>query len=1028
MPNRYERKEIMQNSKKIVVKKVTATVVTAAMAFSMLPMNLVFAADATEPNAVVASAEDGSVKIAPGTYTVTANMYVEGKDNVVLDGVTAYLTNPNLPPLTPLQDNAKLVVDQDGKMTLTITNLNGIFALVNIEAGDNQGFTITNKITQPGSYGEYSERISGLVMDINDTNGHYEFKDCVQYPTILSEYKYMPVQMDIDFSSIRKGFDDSVEYTTKYFTDKETGTTAAIKTSDADLLAELSKAKFKVEKLTSGEDYDSAVETINKNYTTPSEYGVYKYSLVRADGTEISTTEGNTQVDYTVTNDYSYPKVYQVENASTRSINFSSNSEEKTISFSTMGLGTVAVLEQEGANLISCVSRSNGDFTGAYWYTANSPMWTIADVYALEPQTKETTNGTEYYFGFESMGNEFSSFYSNDRNRASKVYFTLPEKKDQYVYLVMDYGTRKTAEKISMENAVTENGKTTVDLFKYGYEDKTYAKSVLSALWNGRKGNEPTEKKPTAYILQTSQNLVSAPVSQNFTYNGEEQTSLTAASDKYTISGTTAAKNAGDYTATASLTDEAKAEGYTWADGTTEDKTYNWSIAKKKLYVQIKYGDTTAYSNIRLEPGTETYGDVEYVYNGFVNDETAETASGFVAPVVTLPELPCANGKYDITMEGGSADNYEISLRTKTVIIGLASKPYVSYSKYWDEYTGEEQTVRLNGSNINVGYDLTGTTKATDAGEYDICVKLKDGYTWEDGTTDDLNITWKIGKREVAISYKSQYDNTEYVYEGSKPKAGLSYDSWLSYQVKKDITQEADFVPATVKLPEKLEPGKSYTVTPEGFSAKNYEVTYIPGTIVVLPKLVNKSTISSTNITLGQKVTINAAAEGGFDTIMEKANYKYKFYCRSKGASGWTALTGTTTNPVLTKTLTRATTYEFAVKVADSNDKVVTKYFTVNVSDKLENVSVIDKTEITLGEKVTLTALGNGGKGEYKYKFYCRSVGASGWTALTSTTTNPTLTKKLARATTYEFAVKVADENNRVVTKFFTVKVNPKAE
>ena len=62
-------------------------------------------------------------------------------------------------------------------------------------------------------------------------------------------------------------------------------------------------------------------------------------------------------------------------------------------------------------------------------------------------------------------------------------------------------------------------------------------------------------------------------------YTGSEQTGV-AEGEGYTLSGDAKATNAGDYTATATL-----AEGYVWADESTEAKTITWSIAKKEIAV-----------------------------------------------------------------------------------------------------------------------------------------------------------------------------------------------------------------------------------------------------------------------------------------------------------------------------------------------------------------------------------------------------------------------------------------------------------
>ncbi len=72
-------------------------------------------------------------------------------------------------------------------------------------------------------------------------------------------------------------------------------------------------------------------------------------------------------------------------------------------------------------------------------------------------------------------------------------------------------------------------------------------------------------------------------------YNGAEQTGVEGGQG-YTLSGTTAATNAGDYSATATLQD-----GYLWSDGTREPKTINWKISKATVKVTAPAGKTFTY-------------------------------------------------------------------------------------------------------------------------------------------------------------------------------------------------------------------------------------------------------------------------------------------------------------------------------------------------------------------------------------------------------------------------------------------------
>lgn len=71
-------------------------------------------------------------------------------------------------------------------------------------------------------------------------------------------------------------------------------------------------------------------------------------------------------------------------------------------------------------------------------------------------------------------------------------------------------------------------------------------------------------------------------------------------------------------------------------------------------------------------------------------------------------------------------------------------------------YNREEQI----GVQDDPGYTLEGTTKATNAGTYNVTAKLAEGYdVWEDGTTQPKTITWSIAKAESNYS------------EGNNPKA-----------------------------------------------------------------------------------------------------------------------------------------------------------------------------------------------------------------------------------------------------------------
>lgn len=143
----------------------------------------------------------GSGGFQPGIYTVTANIYIDGSDNTILTGTTAYLTNPNMPPLQPVSDNGRLEILEDGSLILTVSDLNDIVSLRNI--GGSSNVEILERIME-GS-GD-SAHINGLRMKLLNDSGSYTFTNCVEKPVILGTEQHMPLKMTVDLNHLEKGF------------------------------------------------------------------------------------------------------------------------------------------------------------------------------------------------------------------------------------------------------------------------------------------------------------------------------------------------------------------------------------------------------------------------------------------------------------------------------------------------------------------------------------------------------------------------------------------------------------------------------------------------------------------------------------------------------------------------------------------------------------------------------------------------------------------------------------------------------
>ena len=89
-------------------------------------------------------------------------------------------------------------------------------------------------------------------------------------------------------------------------------------------------------------------------------------------------------------------------------------------------------------------------------------------------------------------------------------------------------------------------------------------------------------------------------------------------------------------------------------------------------------------------------------------------------------------------------------------------------------YTGSEQTPSWNGYNPEM-MDIGGTTKATDAGTYEVQFTPKKGYTWTGGGSEAKTVQWTIGRATVATIPTQSGSLT---YDGnSKSPTWADYDS-----------------------------------------------------------------------------------------------------------------------------------------------------------------------------------------------------------------------------------------------------------
>jgi len=159
--------------------------------------------------AEAASADSG---LAPGTYTVSANVYVDAADAPL--GVNAYVTNPNQPPAafptTPVSGNATLVVQSDGTELLTVPIVNQTFGVLSIAAASDatSSVEVVSSSTVPWAttWGGTKQRVNSVTFDVTDFAGGSAvatFSPSSEYANYLLYFgsKSWDLHLVVDFGS-----------------------------------------------------------------------------------------------------------------------------------------------------------------------------------------------------------------------------------------------------------------------------------------------------------------------------------------------------------------------------------------------------------------------------------------------------------------------------------------------------------------------------------------------------------------------------------------------------------------------------------------------------------------------------------------------------------------------------------------------------------------------------------------------------------------------------------------------------------
>jgi len=699
--------------------------------------------------------DSGEAGLQPGTYTITANPYIPGSDNVVIPGLTVYLASESFPPASPTENNAILVVGEDGKLTLTIklTNMaSEVFTLQNIESYP--GVKVVEAKRGGGPYGSNGvvvpDRIQEFTVELENWSGEYQFGNSMQFPTILNTYKEMPVALRVDFdSAARKYVEPGEEGSswTETYADETTGAIVTVATTEEAIGPKLTGASLSVTRTAAGERYDAIKQALNELYSSQPIFELYAVALNNS-GEELVLT-GNTKVSISLpTLALTKADVYSV-NADNRATEvWNAAVADGKVSFHKVGdasaMGDYAVLSVD--ETYKWESKTWDDAATGISATVKvsshigkvSPGMTAKDIMNFRlvagKDTESNPLGTMYKVGFGAILGDSTALLSftddsNDNHLESQITLTAPGAEGSGVYLITDNGTSTRVQKL---DAVYADGKVKFDLFKEGMTGNQIYQDILTPLYNGGSMKTPSLGTPVSYFLIAAADdlkLASMPLFRpliigtkiSLPYNGLEQGLIPG--NHSTMTGTSTATDAGTYTAT--VTPDA---GYVWADGTANTIEIEWFISK----VELK----ATYVSESINPGGMPALQFTIDSSAFVNGETAETAKDFVYPAVIVPDVLVPGKKYSLAPVGGSAANYEFKYTANSLYVN-PSKPQAPSGLV---YNGAEQI----GVEKLDAFTFTGTAKATAAGEYTVTVKLAAGFFWSEGGRDPIVINWSI--------------------------------------------------------------------------------------------------------------------------------------------------------------------------------------------------------------------------------------------------------------------------------------------
>ena len=183
--------------------------------------------------------------------------------------------------------------------------------------------------------------------------------------------------------------------------------------------------------------------------------------------------------------------------------------------------------------------------------------------------------------------------------------------------------------------------------------------------------------------------------------------------------------------------------------------------------------------------------------------------------------------------------------------------------------------------------------------------------------------------------------------------------------------------------------------------------------------LSSKSYMSSTNIDLGDTVTLNGVGIGGSPA------YTYAYYYKLENSSTWICRKTFSSSNKVNLTPASGGTYDICIKTKDTTNTVHKLYFKLYVTlNPIVNNSSVNKTNFLVNEPITITGDGSGGYKPYQYSYYYKNINDANWTTLKSNSDVDFMTTKISNTGSYQAKVVIQDAQQQMIEKTMSFTVN----